>query len=70
MTTANDILWLGTRTEVQGKGAHESVPGPVNEEFWNSVDTILNSHCPHSPLEAATEIPSTNIGDTLDPPLE
>jgi hypothetical protein len=37
---------------------------------WNSGDTILNSQCCHSPLEAGTETPSMNVGDTHDPPLE
>lgn len=34
MITASDILGAGNKKEIQGKGTHESVPGPVNEQFW------------------------------------
>jgi len=50
------------------EGPAQIINGPL--EFRNSGDTRLNSHCPHSPLEAGTETRTVNVGDTHDPPLE
>ena len=57
--------FIGPRTTIESANNSNET-----KELRNSGDTILNSQCRHSPLEAFTETRSMNIGDTHDPSLE